>query len=879
VTTHNLPGQTTPFIGRAEEVAEIAMLLADPSCRLLTLLGPGGSGKTRLAIEVASQQVDAFPHGVYFVPLAPLGAAESIVPALASILELYFDASTPPRQQLLDYLSRKHLLLVQDNFEHLLDGADLVAEILESAPGVKILVTSREALSLQEEWVRRVEGLRFPAGNRIEYLEDFSAIRLFTERARRVRAGFSLATEWESVVRICQLVQGLPLGIELAAAWLKTMSCELIAAEIAQNLDFLASPLRNIPERHRSMRAVFDQSWQLLAAQEQRIFRALAVFRGGFTREAAEQVVGASLAWLTALVDKSLLQWTPERRYDMHELLRQFAEQQLETAGESAGIRAAHSTYYMGFLARRDADLKGRRQHQALDEIRVDFENIRSGWHWAVNHRDYDAISVAINCLLNFAEMSIDLAEVFAMLENAAVALAPLPGEVAHPVWEQVAVRREWLNHRLLANIDPDPVETIIGRARERGDMEETAWCLWVLADHASLGADPARFVAIAEEAVALRRTLGDSFYLAHALMGLQTAYFKDRQLQRSTECVLECAALRRKLGDTQGLCVALGWLGAKSLYDGRFTEAESYFDQALALQEETVTAFGYVAPKALKAALAFWRGEFEQAAQFVQEALDRTRDQNPFGARSLALTVMSFGASAAGDHSSGRALCEQAAASYRGDIGWIDWGLALATCASEDHRAGDHDLHKVLRAAIDDLNSPSMQWLCMPLAAISLARAGHAEKATELLGLAYAAPPALTGWLETWPLLNEVRRQLATQLGDGPFKVAWERGHASSLIVVGKALLEKWQTGGHISPRLAAQAANQALIEPLSAREMEVLRLIAEGLTNSEIAARLFITVATVKVHARTIYSKLGVTSRTQAIARAQRLHLLAAL
>src|SRR5579864_4058079 len=263
--THNLPAQSTPFIGRTAELAEIGQLLADPTCQLLTLVGPGGSGKTRLAIQVAAQKSADFPQGVYFVPLAPLSVPDNIVSAAAGVLGLSFDGSDTPKQQLLHFLRKKRALLLMDNFEHLLEGAAFVAEMLEAAPALKILVTSREALNIQEEWVRRVDGLHFPVGAEVENAQGYSAIWLFVERARRVRANFSLAEEWDNVLRICQLVQGMPLAIELATAWLKTLPSARIADEIQRNLDFLASPLRNVSERHRSMRAVFDQSWKLLS--------------------------------------------------------------------------------------------------------------------------------------------------------------------------------------------------------------------------------------------------------------------------------------------------------------------------------------------------------------------------------------------------------------------------------------------------------------------------------------------------------------------------------------------------------------------------------------------------------------------------------------
>ncbi len=290
---HNLPSATTSFIGRQAELAEIALLMHDPACRLLTLLGPGGIGKSRLAVQAAYQQSDQFADGVYFVPLTPIHSADLLISALNDILGLIAFGQELPRQLLIQYLFGKELLLVLDGFEHLIDAAsDLVVELLAAAGRIKILVTSREVLNLREEWIRSVDGLPYPVDDAGSRIDDYAAVQLFADRARQVRADFSLHDNLIHVIRICRLVEGIPLGIELAAAWIWTLPCSLIADEIQQRLDFLSTTLRNIPERHRSMRAVFEQSWRLLSAHEQAVFKRLAVFRGSFSREAAERVAG-----------------------------------------------------------------------------------------------------------------------------------------------------------------------------------------------------------------------------------------------------------------------------------------------------------------------------------------------------------------------------------------------------------------------------------------------------------------------------------------------------------------------------------------------------------------------------------------------------------
>ncbi len=342
--------------------------MQDPGCRLLTLLGPGGSGKTRLALETAAGQLDNYSHGVWFASLAPLQSVDAIVPTVAEALGFRFYEEGDPRQQLLNYLRQKTLLLIMDNYEHLLTGAGLVTEILKTAPGVKVLATSRTRLNVGGEHRFQITGMDFPdlppkaSADAIQY----SAVKLFLQGARRAQPNFELTGEnLSGVIDVCRVVEGMPLAIRLAAAWVAILSPREIAAEIGQGIDFLETDLRDVPERQRSMRAVFDHSWKLLAEREREVFQGLSVFRASFTWEAAQRVTGALLQELRILVNKSLLQRAPTPstslrtggRYGMHELLRQYANERLEASGTASAVRELHSEYYLNILHQRKVDL------------------------------------------------------------------------------------------------------------------------------------------------------------------------------------------------------------------------------------------------------------------------------------------------------------------------------------------------------------------------------------------------------------------------------------------------------------------------------------------------------------------------------------------
>ncbi len=373
----SLPYQSTSFISRKSELAQIADYLAAPERNLITLTGPGGIGKTRLALEAAAQS--ELP--VYFVPLQPLTQPENIVTAIINELPLQLYDSTNPQSQLLSYLENKQLLLLLDNFEHLLQGVSLVETMLQAAPTVKLLVTSREPLNLQAEWQIAVKGLSYPEKN--QSTADLSSVELFAERARNVKPDFELETEKDAVYGICSLVRGMPLAIEIAARWVKFQPCTRIQDDL---LD-LENRLRDVPERHRSMRAVFNQSWRLLFENERQVFQSLAVFRGGFTVDAASTITGATEQQLANLVDKSVLQRMSADRFTMHELLRQYAEEHLHQDHEAhRQTSQQHARYYLEYLQTRFDSVRGARQRSAILEVATEVENVRVAWQWVIKN-------------------------------------------------------------------------------------------------------------------------------------------------------------------------------------------------------------------------------------------------------------------------------------------------------------------------------------------------------------------------------------------------------------------------------------------------------------------------------------------------------------
>jgi predicted ATPase/DNA-binding SARP family transcriptional activator len=647
---HNLPAETTTFVGRTQELREARELLAREDCRLITLVGAGGIGKTRLALKLGHEVLDAFPDGVFLVPFVALQATDLIVPTIADALGASFfpqDAVTP-QEQLLTYLGDKQMLLLLDNVEHLIqadavdaspspDISSLLTEILARTASVKMLVTSRERLNLRGEWVMEVRGLAYPeeTSDEEQAATAYTAVQLFIETARRTATTFEPSpSELDAITRICALVEGMPLGLELAAAWTRMLSCAEIAEEVATSLDFLTLTLRDLPERHQSLRAVFARSWSLLSTEERRHFRTLAIFRGGFTREAARDIAGAHLPTLSAFIDKSLLHRTSDNRYEILEVLRQFAEEQLGAVpGEAAEVQRRHTAYYLGFVERMEASLKGDLQtaspigqKQALERIQKDIGNIRLAWQWALAHRAFDEIERAVIGLALYYDIRSRFRQGERMFREAATALEIDSGEPKPRLLGLLlGIRGEFLcrfghveegcalmsrGHALLAPFVAEPAYTA------------TYALLQILTSYIGIGLSYDERRQRLQDSIMRYRDLGDAWgeALGKEVLGELASYPGNWSVAESL--LQESLQLRRRTGDEWGAAMSLYMLGINAMSQGRAIEARAYVEESLALREGLADVHGVILCQTLLAAWLASAGDLEMAAVLHKESM-----------------------------------------------------------------------------------------------------------------------------------------------------------------------------------------------------------------------------------------------------------------
>ena len=632
-----LPPPLPHFVGREAEQSHLLALLRNPACRLITLLGPGGIGKTRLAVETvrqaAAQQPGQFLHGIWFVPLAGVHDVRLLTPIFADVLGITLAGKEDPAQQLAAFVRERELLLVLDNFEQLTIGADLLARLLAEATQIKLLVTSQEPLYLQEEWLVDVGGLA------VDEVGSSPASQLFWQIARRLNAQLTTTSEDITAVNhICRLLEGMPLGIELAAAWIRHYSPPQIAAEIAQGLDFLATHMRNTPERHRSLRAVFDYAWQRLTPQEQAVFVRLAVFHGEFSLEAATAIAQtpAIRTHLNTLVEKSLLRRMADR-YDLHPILRQYAAEKLAvTSADEQTTRQNHAAYYLDYLIGQGRGEEAEQQRT----IQVDLPDIRAAWGWTANQQNYADLLRAAEPLHNFYSVSSKFREGTEAFQDA---LAQLDGAADNPLLAQT--RGDLLGRKARMHIHIGQLETAvrdldeaISLLRQVDDAARLSTVLGYAAINAFYAGEFERVAALTQESLHLAEAVGDEDGVAFAYNMLGSSAKARGIYAQAIHYFEQAAATYHHLNDQLGEAMALNNLGNVAQAMGDFASAQTYYLTCSRLFLAHNHLHGAATTLANAGRLATRQGELAQAQALLAESLSLKREMGDERGTAVAL-------------------------------------------------------------------------------------------------------------------------------------------------------------------------------------------------------------------------------------------------
>ena len=625
---HNLPAPTTSFVGRDPEMARFRAWLQDDAARLLTITGPGGAGKSRLAEEAARGAVGAFAGGVWLVPLAALEDVADVATALATTLQIKLSGRATPEEQVTRSLRRKNALLILDNAEHLVSQAlaRFLQALLTGCPALQIVVTSRQRLEMQAERVLTLPGLAFPDAPATVAGLSYPARQLFRQRAAAHGRPLPETAEVdEAILLLCRLTDGLPLALELAATWTPVIPLAEIVSGIEGGLDMLATRMHDILVRHRTIQTVFDTTWELLSEKERQIMQRLAYFRGRFSLDAAAAVAQARPGHLRALVNKSLVRARQGGHYDIHELIRHYAVAKLSAQpGEEEEVALHHGRYYAAFLAEREEAIQGQDYLLASAEIEREVDNVRKAWEWMVTTGSLEELANSAETLhyyfMNTQSLFDEAARRF---EQAARALTANRGEEVGPLVGRLYLKAA-VNRRMLAQLDEAArlAEESLHHARRQELAPDVTRATSTLSVIRMQQNDNETAPRLANSAVALARELDDDVNLCLCLNNLAYVLASTGKTQEAIESIEESLALARMIDFPHGELSALNMLSVYLMWQGQAAAAEEILEQLVARCRQSVTK-SRLAQAVNNLGLVYkLRGALQRAQPLLEEAV-----------------------------------------------------------------------------------------------------------------------------------------------------------------------------------------------------------------------------------------------------------------